>query len=106
VADLTGCDKRTVEHWVAYYQEHQSLEDEPRSGRPRVTTEATDTSIVAAATENPITTPPTIRRELGVEASACTESRQIDSVARCGAVRRNENQHTVPRFQFSHEHQN
>jgi hypothetical protein len=61
---------------------------------------------VATATETPIATPPIIRSELNVQASARTESRQLDSAALCGAVRRNENQRTVPRFQFSHEHQN
>jgi transposase len=106
IAHLTHCDPRTIQHWIDYYNEHRSLEDEPRSGRPRVTSAATDTSIVAAATETPFTTPRRIRSEQGIEASARTVRRLLDSAALCGAVRRIENQLTVPRFQFSHEHQN
>jgi hypothetical protein len=106
IARLTHCDLRTIQHWINYFNEHHSLQDEPRSGRPMVTAPTTDTAIVATATETPITTPRIIRSELGVQASARTESRQLDSAALCGAVRRNENQRTVPRFQFSHEHQN
>jgi DDE superfamily endonuclease/Transposase len=109
VADLTGCDKRTVVHWVTYYQEHHSLEDEPRSGRPRVTSEATDTSIVAAATENPIITPPTIRRELSVEASARTVRRRLDEAGLFGRVARIEypftNDHIRQRLTFAQAHE-
>jgi hypothetical protein len=34
IARLTHCDQRTIQHWVAYYNDHQCLEEEPRSGRP------------------------------------------------------------------------
>ena len=34
IAHLTHCDQRTIQHWVAYYNDHQCLEEEPRSGRP------------------------------------------------------------------------
>ena len=34
IARLTRCDQRTIQHWVAYYNDHQCLEEEPRSGRP------------------------------------------------------------------------
>ena len=57
VAELTGRDRRTIQHWVAYFQEHHSLGDEPKSGRPRVTSEDTDTSIVAAAIKASLATP-------------------------------------------------
>ena len=57
VAELTGRDRRTIQHWVAYFQEHHSLGDEPRSGQPRVTSADTDTSIVAAAIKASLATP-------------------------------------------------
>jgi hypothetical protein len=50
IAHLTHCDPHTIQHWITRYEDGDSLEDEPRSGRPRVTSEVTDTSIVAAAT--------------------------------------------------------
>ena len=88
VAQLTGCDRRTVRHWVAHYQQHHSLEDEPRSGRPRVTSAATDTSIVVAATENPFTTPQNILAEQSIEASSRTVRRRLDAAGLFGRVAR------------------
>ena len=70
IAELTHCDPRTISHWIDYYQEHHSLQDEPRSGRPRVTSEETDTLIAASAIEAPITTLRIIRSGLGIEANA------------------------------------
>ena len=88
VAELTGRNRRTIQHWVNHYQEHHNVGDEPRSGRPRVTSEDTDTSIVAAATETPFTTPHIIQSELGVEASARTVRRRLDEAGLFGRVAR------------------
>jgi transposase len=109
VAQLTGCDRRTVRHWVAHYQQHHSLEDEPRSGRPRATSEDTDTSIVAAATETPFTTPRRIRAEQGIEASARTVRRRLDEAGLFGRVARIEypftQAHIAQRLEFARGHQ-
>lgn len=109
MAQLTGCDRSTIRRWVTHYQQHHSVGDEPRTGRPRVTSEDTDTSIVAAATENPFTTPPTIRRELGVPASARTVRRRLDEAGLFGRVARIEfpftEEHITERLEFATEHQ-
>ena len=84
IAELTHCDPRTIQHWIDYYQEHHSLEDQPRSGRPRVTSEETDTLIAASAIETPITTPRTIRSELGIEASVRAIRRRLDEAGLFG----------------------
>jgi Winged helix-turn helix len=63
IAHLTHCDPRTIQHWIDYFNEHHSVKDEHRSGRPRVTSPTTDASIVAAATETPIATPRVMRSE-------------------------------------------
>jgi transposase len=109
VAQLTGCDRRTVRHWVAHYQQHHSLEDEPRSGRPRVTSAATDTSIVVAATENPFTTPQNILAEQSIEASSRTVRRRLDAAGLFGRVARIEYPFTqvniTQRLEFAREHQ-
>ena len=100
---------RTIQHWVTHYQDHHSLQDEPRSGRSRVTSEDVDTSIVAAATETPITTPRRIRAELGIEASARTVRRRLDQAGLFGRVARIEypftDEHITQRLQFAQEHE-
>jgi transposase len=109
IAQLTGCDVRTIHHWINYYNEHQSLQDESRSGRSRVTTEDIDTSIVAAAIETPITTPRIIRAELGIEASTRTIRRRLDEAGLFGRVARIEypftEEHITQRLQFAQEHE-
>ena len=108
IAELTHCDPRTIQHWIDYYQEHHSLEDEPRSGRPRVTSEDIDTLIVAAATETPITTPRTIRSELSIDASARTVRRRLDEAGLFGRVARIEypftEEHVAKRLAFAREY--
>lgn len=109
IAQLTHRDTRTIQHWVNHYQDHHSIQDEPRSGRPRVTTEDVDTSIVAVATETPITTPRTIRSELGIDASARTVRRRLDETGLFGRVARIEypftDEHITQRLQFAQEHE-
>ena len=109
IAGLTHCDPRTVQRWIDYYNEHQSLEDVPRSGRPRVTSEDIDTSIVAAATETPVTTPRIIRTELGIDASARTVRRRLDETGLFGRVARMEypftEEHINKRIEFAEEHE-
>ena len=109
IARLTHCDPRTIQHWIDYYNQHHSLEDEPRSGRPRATSEDTDTSIVAAATETPFTTPHRIRAEQGIEASARTVRRRLDEAGLLGRVARIEypftQAHIAQRLEFARGHQ-
>jgi transposase len=109
IAQLTGRDRRTIQHWVTSYQVHHSLEDEPRSGRPRVTSEDVDTSIVAAATETPVTTPRIIRSQLHVDASARTIRRRLDDAGLFGRVARIEypftQDHITRRLEFARGHQ-
>ena len=108
IAHLTHCDPRTIQHWIDYYQEHHSLEDEPRSGRPRVTSEETDTLIAASAIETPITTPRAIRSELGIEASVRTIRRRLDEAGLFGRVARMEypftEDHINQRLAFAREY--
>jgi transposase len=109
IAQLTGRDRRTIQHWITSFQVHPSLEDEPRSGRPRVTSENTDTSIVAAATESPFTTPRRIRAEQDIDASARTVRRRLDEAGLFGRVARIEypftQDHITRRLEFARGHQ-
>ena len=110
VAQLTGCDRRTIQHWVAHFQQHHSLGDEPRSGRPRVTSPTTDTLIVSAATESPFTTPRRIRAEQSIDASARTVRRRLDESGLFGRVARIEypftEEHIAQRLEFARQHEN
>jgi hypothetical protein len=105
IAQLTHCDLRTIQHWINVYQNNHDLQDEPRTGRPRVTTEDIDTSIVAAATETPMTTPRIIRSELGVDASTRTVRRRLDEAGLFGRVARIEypftEDHVAKRLEFA-----
>jgi hypothetical protein len=109
VAELTGRDRRTIQHWVKHYQQHHNLQDEPRSGRPRVTSEDTDTSIVAAATETPVTTPRRIRAELAINTSVRTVRRRLDDEGLFGRVARIEfpftDEHITRRLEYARAHQ-
>jgi hypothetical protein len=109
IAQLTHCDLRTIQHWINVYQNNHDLQDEPRTGRPRVTTEDIDTSIVAAATETPMTTPRIIRSELGVDASTRTVRRRLDEAGLFGRVARIEypftEDHVAKRLEFAQEHE-
>jgi transposase len=59
IAQWIGRDARTVEHWVNHWNQHEhwvnhwnqhgSVEDEERTGRPRLTDAATDQTIVSFA---------------------------------------------------------
>jgi hypothetical protein len=108
IAHLTHCDPRTIQHWIDYYEEHHSLEDEPRSGRPRVTSVETDALIAASAIETPITTPRIIRSELDIEASARTIRRRLDDVGLFGRVARMEYpftaEHITKRLAFARDY--
>jgi hypothetical protein len=109
IVSLTTCDPRTIRHWTAWYQLHRTVEDESRSGRPRATTEEVDTSIVAAATETPFTTPRIIRSGLGLDIATRTIRRRLDEVGLFGRVARIEypftEEHITRRLQFAQEHE-
>ena len=49
VSQRIPCDVKSVRRWIVHYELHQTVEDEPRSGRPRITGEETDTAIAGSA---------------------------------------------------------
>jgi transposase len=106
IAHLTHCDERVIQHWVTQYEQHGSLQDLPRSGRPRITTQNVDQEIVDFARETPVTTPRVVRSELGVKASARTVRRRLDEVGLFGRLARVEfpltEEHIRKRLDFAH----
>jgi hypothetical protein len=105
IAQLTNCDHLVIEHWVSHYEEHGNLEDMPRSGRPRSTSESADEEIVDFARETPLITPRVVRNELGVEASARTVRRRLDEGGLFGRLARTEfpltQEHLRKRLEFA-----
>ena len=57
IQQLTGCDPETIIHWTSQFEQHGSLEDQPRSGRPLLSDAKTDESNVQFAQSTPFTTP-------------------------------------------------
>jgi transposase len=109
IQEMTGCDPRTITQWTDQYAEHRSLEDEPRSGRSRVTTAEVDQSIVGSATANPFTTPRQITAELGLGVSNRTTRRRLDEAGLLGREARIEHPFTAEdiaeRLAFAREYE-
>jgi transposase/uncharacterized coiled-coil protein SlyX len=90
IAARIPCDVRTVRHWL----EHGSLNDEPRQGRKRKTTEEEDTNIAVVAHVEKFTTPRRIKRKLGLDVSSRTIDRRLIEVGLFGRVARHKKKFT------------
>jgi hypothetical protein len=89
IAARIPCDVKSVRRWVQHYEQHHTVEDEPRSGRPRITDEAMDTAIVGAAyVENHFCTPRGLKRKYQFEASPRTIDRRLREANLFGRVAR------------------
>jgi transposase len=90
IAQEIPCSLNTVGHWLRSWQQHRSLDDGERSGRPRCTDEETDDAIEAIADEKKFTVPKQIKNELQLECSARTVRRRLDEAGLLGRVSRKE----------------
>lgn len=88
IAHEIPCDVRSVRHWLSHYEQHRSVEDQPRSGRKRKTSPATDEKIEQEAKKTKFTTPRRIRRKLGLDVSSRTIDRRLIEVGLFGRVAR------------------
>ena len=82
VADELGIHRNTVSKWWIKYQATamagaEWLKDQPRSGRPGVTTPHVDVQILAQVRDDPITNASVIRQNLGLDASNQTIRRRL-----------------------------
>ena len=64
IARWIGHDRRTVDLWISHFEQNGSVEDLPKSGRPRESTAEDDEQIVALAEREKFITPKRIRSEL------------------------------------------
>ena len=82
------CNPKTVTQWTHRWEEERSLDDAPRSGRPRCTDAATDYRIVAVAEEEKFVTPKQIGEKLALPLSDDTIRRRLDEGGLYGRVAR------------------
>jgi transposase len=94
IANKIPCDVRSVRHWLSHYEEHHTVEDEPRSGRKRKTSPETDEKIEQEAKRTKFTTPRRIRRKLGLDVSVDTIDRRLQEVGLFGRVARHKKKFT------------
>jgi len=91
VAAKVGTSVPAVRRWVQRYEQHGDVADEPRSGRPRATDEATDINIAVMARVDPHqSTPKQVKHKLDLAVSARTVRRRLDEAGLFGRVEREE----------------
>jgi hypothetical protein len=88
IAERIPCDVKTVRRCVQHYEQHHSVEDETRSGRPRMTDEAMDTAIAGAAHVEKFCTPRGLKRKYQFEPSTRTIDRRLQEANLFGRVAR------------------
>jgi transposase len=89
IATKVGTTEKTVRHWIDRWDENGHVEDEQRSGRPQLLSEAEKTSIAVSALVTKFTTPKEIRRTLDLSAvSPRTVRRALDEAGIFGRIAR------------------
>lgn len=104
----SGRTQLTINHWIDRFEQAGNVLDEPRTGRPRITTEQVDAAIVSAAEEEKFVTPRIIRSEVRVPVSNRTVRRRLDEAGLFGRVARwswpLEQVHLDQRLAFANEY--
>lgn len=86
---------KTIGHWIQHWKQHGDVEDESGRGRKRKTTEEADHAIIAAAEQQPFTTPRILRAELELDdVSAKTVRRRLNEAGLYGRVSKHEYPYT------------
>ena len=102
IAARIPCHVDTVRHWLAQEDTH----DSPRSGRPRSTDEAMDTTLAFVSHVEPFATPRQLKRKLGLDVSVDTIDRRLIQAGLHGRIARHVFQltdaHKRQRLSFSH----
>ena len=88
IAQRIPCDVKSVLRWIVHYEQHQTVEDDPRSGRPRITDEETDTAIAGTAYVEKFCSPRSLKRKYQFEPSTRTIDRRLQEAGLYGRVAR------------------
>jgi transposase len=88
VAQHIGCSTKAVSKWEGRYEQSGNFKvaESKKRGRPRVTTEETDTSIVMASTIDHFDTPRRLKQRLGLDISTDTIDRRLVEAGLPGRV--------------------
>ena len=98
IAQKLDTSLATTRHWINHYEETKTVDDAPRSGRPKCTDEAMDINVAVTARVEPFLMAPSIKRKLDLEdVSVSTVKRRLVEAGLPGRVSR----HT---FQLMDEH--
>jgi transposase len=90
-AEKLGISQRSVCRWESRFKQQGDVEDSPRSGRPRITDEATDIDMAVVARVEPhSSTPKQVKRKLDLDISPRTVRRRLDEAGLHGRVEREE----------------
>ena len=87
------CSVKTVGHWIRRWEKEHAVREKPRTGRKRKAAELTP-AIVAAARQQPITTPRDIRRREQLPLSSRTVRRRLNEAGLYGRVALREHPYT------------
>lgn len=88
ISQRIPCDVKSVRRWIVHYEQHQTVEDDPRSGRPRITDEETDTAIAGTAYVEKFCTPRGLKRKYQFAPSTRTIDRRLQEAGLFGRVAR------------------
>jgi transposase len=88
IARWIGHGMRTVNLWISHFEQNGSVEDLPKSGRPRESTAEDDEQIVALAEREKFIPPKRIRSELELPLSARSVRRRLDEAGLFGRIPR------------------
>lgn len=92
---MIGCDKRTVNHWILHYDRYGNVDDNKRSGRPRITSSLQDNKIIRKAKEVKFTSPRQVRRQLKLKkVSARTIDRRLIAAGLSGRIAKKKHRYT------------
>ena len=109
ICQMTSCDPRTITDKITKFQEELSLDDMPRSGRPRITEPEQDQAIGDLARSAKFVTPKLINSELELNVSKRTTRRRLNEMGLWGRLARIEHpftdQNLEQRLQFCTEHE-
>jgi transposase len=80
IAKKINTSIKSVQRWIRKYTNKQNIKDEPRSGRPKTTTNEQEENIINIAQENKFITPKQIKNKLELNISTRTIDRRLVDV--------------------------
>jgi transposase len=107
-AEKLGISDRSVRRWESHFKKHGNVEDQPRSGRPKVTNENTDIDIAVTARVEKTISARGVKRKLDLDISRQTVDRRLRDAGLPGRLARHKRAFTQEdkdrRLAFANQH--